>query len=400
MSMPIKIPDAGESITQVTIAKIFKNTGDHVEADAEILEVETDKVNQVVYAPGAGILELNVTVDQVVDVGADIGVVKPSSGGAPPPPKKQQEAVEKVSSQGEGLGVLAQQGGTGTTRDSTAPKGETPPARISVEESLRNTSKITQENSVAATPSVVISTESNKSVSVQTERVSRKKMSGLRKTIAARLVEAKNTTAMLTTFNEADMSAIQKLRKQEQDKFIKKHGIKLGFMSFFIKAVVSALKAYPEVNAYIDGNEIVTRHTYDIGVAVSTERGLMVPVLRDCDQLGFAGLEKSLGDFAKKARDGKIALSDLQGGGFTITNGGVFGSLLSTPIINPPQSAILGMHSIVERPMAVQGNVVIRPMMYLAVSYDHRIIDGKEAVQFLVHIKDHLEDPTRMLLDF
>lgn len=247
---------------------------------------------------------------------------------------------------------------------------------------------------------MVVSTESNKSVSVQTERVSRKKMSGLRKTIAARLVEAKNTTAMLTTFNEADMSAIQKLRKQEQDKFIKKHGIKLGFMSFFIKAVVSALKAYPEVNAYIDGNEIVTRHTYDIGVAVSTERGLMVPVLRDCDQLGFAGLEKSLGDFAKKARDGKIALSDLQGGGFTITNGGVFGSLLSTPIINPPQSAILGMHSIVERPMAVQGNVVIRPMMYLAVSYDHRIIDGKEAVQFLVHIKDHLEDPTRMLLDF
>lgn len=224
-------------------------------------------------------------------------------------------------------------------------------------------------------------------------------MSSLRKVIAARLVEAKNTTAMLTTFNEVDMSAVMQIRTSEKENFQKKHGAKLGFMSFFVKAVVAALKAIPEVNAQIDGDEILTFSTYDIGVAVSTERGLMVPVIRNCDKLNFGGVEKALEGYAKKAREGTIGIDDLRGGSFTITNGGVFGSLLSTPILNPPQSAILGMHAIVKRPVVVNDEIVIRPMMYIALSYDHRIVDGKEAVLFLVHLKQSLEEPSRLLLD-
>lgn len=227
----------------------------------------------------------------------------------------------------------------------------------------------------------------------------RKKMSTLRKVIATRLVEAKNTTAMLTTFNEVDMSAVMEIRSKEKESFVKKHGVKLGFMSFFVKAAVAALKEIPEVNASIDGDEIITYNTYDIGVAVSTSKGLMVPVVRNCDALNFGGVEKAIEAYSKKARDGSMSIDDLRGGSFTITNGGVFGSLLSTPILNPPQSAILGMHSIVKRAVVVGDQIVIRPMMYLALSYDHRIVDGKEAVLFLVHIKQSLEEPSRLLLD-
>ncbi len=230
-------------------------------------------------------------------------------------------------------------------------------------------------------------------------RSTRQPMSPIRKRIAERLLASQNTTATLTTFNEADMTAIQELRAKYNEKFEKKHGVKLGFMSVFVKAAVEALKAFPLVNARIDGNDIVHQHFYDIGVAVSTEKGLMVPVLRGADQLGFADIEKRIGDLAKKARDGKITVTDLEGGTFTITNGGIFGSMMSTPILNPPQVAILGMHSIMKRPVAVNDEVVIRPMMYLALSYDHRLIDGREAVQFLVRVKECVENPERMLFD-
>jgi 2-oxoglutarate dehydrogenase E2 component (dihydrolipoamide succinyltransferase) len=224
-------------------------------------------------------------------------------------------------------------------------------------------------------------------------------MTGLRRTIAARLVEVKNQTAMLTTFNEVDMSTIMEIRAREKDNFQKRYGVRLGFMSFFVKAAVAALKAFPQVNSFIEGEDVVTFTTYDIGVAVSTEKGLFVPVIRACDQLPFGGIESALETYAKKAKDGSISVDELRGGSFTITNGGVFGSLLSTPILNPPQSAILGMHAIVKRPVVVEDQIVIRPMMYLALSYDHRIIDGKEAVQFLVHMKRDLEDPARLLLE-
>nr|NGX45556.1 Dihydrolipoyllysine-residue succinyltransferase component of 2-oxoglutarate dehydrogenase complex [Chlamydiota bacterium] len=271
-----------------------------------------------------------------------------------------------------------------------APAAEGPPARIMPAESIQ---------AAAPKPAAAPPPKAPAPVSAQGGTTTRKRMSGLRKTIAKRLVAAKNETAMLTTFNEVDMSTIMAIRKKEQDNFVKQNGVKLGFMSFFIKAAVAALKEFPDVNSFIEGEEIVTFTTYDIGVAVSTEKGLMVPVLRGCDKMSFADVEKSLGEFAKKAREGKISIDDLRGGSYTITNGGVFGSMLSTPILNPPQSAILGMHTITKRAVVIDDQITIRPMMYLAMSYDHRIVDGKEAVQFLVHMKNSLEDPTRLLLD-
>jgi 2-oxoglutarate dehydrogenase E2 component (dihydrolipoamide succinyltransferase) len=371
MKVEIKIPTVGESVTEAVISNILKPSGSFVKLDEEILELETDKVNQVLYAPQSGQLSLNVKKEDKVTVGQVIGFVEtdakaPAAAAEAPAPKPQPTAVPP-----------------------TAPKkteGES--ARVMMPEFI---------SSVKEGPKVE-KTEAPKARS-SSEKVTRKKMSNLRKVIAARLVEAKNTTAMLTTFNEVDMSAVMEIRAREKDNFQKKYGCKLGFMSFFVKGVVAALKAIPEVNAYIDGDEIVTVHTYDIGVAVSTERGLMVPVVRNCDELNFAGVEKEIEKYSKKARDATIAIEDLRGGSFTITNGGVFGSLLSTPILNPPQSAILGMHSIIKRAVVVDDQIVIRPMMYLALSYDHRIVDGKEAVLFLVHLKNSLEDPSRLLLD-
>lgn len=364
MKVEIKVPSAGESISEATVSRIIKASGSTVKTDEEIIELETDKVNQVVYSPAAGQLTLNVKVDDVVKIGSVIGFIDteaaaPAPAAAPPPPTPA--APPQMPSTG-------------------------PSARLMPEKSL------------AEKPQPHPAPEPVKPV-IESGNTKRTRMSKLRKTIAERLVNVKNTTAMLTTFNEVDMSTIMALRQREQANFTERYGVKLGLMSFFIKACVSALKEYPEVNSMIDGDEIVTFLNYDIGVAVSTERGLMVPVLRGCDQKNFGQIEQDLAEFAKKARSGSISIDDLRGGSFTITNGGVFGSLLSTPILNPPQSAILGMHTIAKRAMVVNDQIVIRPMMYLAMSYDHRIIDGKEAVQFLVHLKHHLEDPTRLLLD-
>jgi 2-oxoglutarate dehydrogenase E2 component (dihydrolipoamide succinyltransferase) len=359
MSIKIVVPPLGESVVQATVGQILKPSGTVVRADEEIIELETDKVNQVLYAPAAGKLQFTVQSGDTVIVGQTIGSIDPSvqpaaaaapvaKPVAPPPP------VEAA---------------------------KLPPARKTTETFFTEAPKIPEPAPTAE------------------GRTTRKKMSKLRRVIAERLVEVKNQTAMLTTFNEVDMSAIIAVREKEQTSFQERHGVKLGFMSFFIKACVAALQEYPSVNGQIDGDEIVLNNFYDIGVAVGTEKGLMVPVLRNADKMSYAEIEKNLKAFAAKARDGTIAVSDLQGGTFTITNGGVYGSLLSTPILNPPQSAILGMHSIVKRAIVVDDKIVIRPMMYLAVSYDHRIIDGKESIGFLMHIKKNLEEPTRLLLD-
>ncbi len=384
MKVEIKIPTMGESVVEAIVSNILKPTGSYVKLDEEILELETDKVNQVLYAPQSGQLTLTVNKEDKVNIGQVIGFVDtdakaPSAAAAAPtPPPAAQPAAKPTEPSPAPAAPLP----------TSAPKGES--ARVMMPEfvaSLKEEPKAPAAKVEAPGPRP------------SDEKSTRKKMSNLRKVIAARLVEAKNTTAMLTTFNEVDMSAVMEIRAREKDNFLKKHGVKLGFMSFFVKGVVASLKANPEVNASIDGDEIITYHTYDIGVAVSTERGLMVPVVKNCDKLNFGGIEKAIEGYSKKARDGTIAIDDLRGGSFTITNGGVFGSLLSTPILNPPQSAILGMHSIVKRAVVVNDQIVIRPMMYIALSYDHRIVDGKEAVLFLVHLKQNLEDPSRLLLD-
>ena len=375
MKVEIKIPSLGESVTEAIVSNIIKPSGSFVKMDEDIIELETEKVNQVLHASHDGVLTLTVNKDDKVKIDQVIGYIdteaKAPAAAAPSAPPPAKEAPPKPAP--------------------AAPVPSGPSARMMMPEYA---SSLKEEKKPAApAPKAQVTAPSSN------ENVSRKKMSSLRKVIASKLVEAKNTTAMLTTFNEIDMSAVMEIRAKEKDHFMKKHGAKLGFMSFFVKGTVAALKAIPQVNAYIDGEDIVTVHTYDIGVAVSTERGLMVPVIRKCDQLDFGGIEKAIEAYSKKAREGTIAIDDLRGGSFTITNGGVFGSLLSTPILNPPQSAILGMHSIVKRAVVVDDQIVIRPMMYVALSYDHRIIDGKEAVLFLVQLKTVLEDPSRLLLD-
>ncbi len=394
MKVDIIVPEIGESVTEGTIASILKQSGEYVQKNDEIIEIETDKVNQVLYAQEAGVVSFDVTAGTVVKVGQKIGSIdtdaKASDGAEPPKTAAQAEETPKDAS----------------VKDTAPPKqdskSETRVFADSFVSSLKEEPKdLSQETKEELTPNLPKQDPSAKSPEKPVETgVTRKKMSSLRKIIAKRLVEVKNTTAMLTTFNEVDMSAIMAIRAKEKESFPKKHGIKLGFMSFFVKAAVNALKAFPDVNAFIDGDEIVYNDTYNLGIAVSTEKGLMVPVLRSAENMGFADVEKTLKDYAEKARSAKLSVSDLKGGSFTITNGGVFGSLLSTPILNPPQSAILGMHAIVKRPVAIDDKVVIRPMMYLALSYDHRIIDGKEAVSFLVHMKESLEDPSKLLLDF
>jgi 2-oxoglutarate dehydrogenase E2 component (dihydrolipoamide succinyltransferase) len=376
MRVDIKIPQMGESVIEATIGQILKPTGSQVKADEEIVEIETDKVNQVLSAPAAGQVQFSVKTGDVVKIGQVIGFVETTGAGAaeekaaPPQPKKAPEEKPKVKQ---------------------PPSGS--PARKSVDEALQ---EISQPKEAIAPPRVAApKEEAPRTIG----RVTRKKMTKLRRVIAERLVAVKNQTALLTTFNELDMSAVISVREKEKENFQKKFGVKLGFMSFFVKAVVAALQEFPDINASIDKDEVVYHHYFDIGIAVSTEKGLMVPVIRNADQLSYAEIEKSLKDFAEKARAGTISIDEMQGGTFTITNGGTFGSLLSTPILNPPQSGILGMHNIVKRPIAIDDQVVIRPMMYLALSYDHRIVDGKESIQFLVHIKKNLEDPARLLLE-
>lgn len=363
----IKVPAAGESVTEATVAAILKASGSAVNEGDEVLELETDKVNQVLYAPVSGQLQITVNVNDVVKVGQVVGKIDPAQSGAiAPAPSEESKPAAPPPAEGD--------------------------VRVSPESYVADLQKPPQAPEPPKAPEPV--------VPAPQPGQTRKRMSGLRRTIAKRLVEVKTTTAMLTTFNEVDMSKIMEIRSREKDAFLKKHDVKLGFMSFFVKAATQALKALPDVNAFIDGEEIVYNEQFDIGVAVSTDKGLMVPVLRNCEELSFADVEGKLADYAKKAREGSISLDDLKGGTFTITNGGVFGSMLSTPILNPPQSAILGMHNIVKRAVVINDKIEIRPIMYLALSYDHRIVDGKEAVTFLVHMKENLEDPERLMLDF
>lgn len=403
--MPVEqvtVPKAGESITEATLNRWFKTDGSFVKADEPLFEMGTDKAAQEVVAPVAGVVKHLVKEGETIAIGAVVAQIDTDAkapvaqanserkvGGETPAVAKQAPKQEAIASPAA-TRVLAEAGVKaddvkGTGRDGRIMKEDAVAAAAAPEANGRR--EPAGESKLAPRPTL---TQAG-------QRTTREPMSPIRKRIATRLLESQNTTATLTTFNEADMTAIQELRAKYNEKFEKKHGVKLGFMSIFVKAAIEALKAFPLVNARLDGNDIVHQHFYDIGVAVSTEKGLMVPVIRGADQLGFAEIEKEIGAVAKKARDGKISVADLEGGTFTITNGGIFGSMMSTPILNPPQVAILGMHSIQKRPVVVNDQIVIRPMMYLALSYDHRLIDGREAVQFLVRIKECVENPERIL---
>ena len=368
----LKVPAAGESITSANVAKWRKNTGEFVTQGEVLVTLETDKVSNELEAPASGRLKVITPEGEEVSIGAVIATIDSSvtAGAAAAPAPAQPVAPAPVL----------------TPTTVAAPVSTPAPATVAA--------PAKPDFSAPAAPAERVSTEV-----VSDGRTTRKKMSMLRRKIATHLVNAQQTAAILTTFNEVDMTAVMDLRKAVQDEFMKKHGVKLGFMSFFVKAVAQALKDVPSINGRIDGTDIIENHFYDIGVAIGTEKGLVVPVLRDADKKSFAQIEKDILDYAKKAKDGKITLEDLTGGVFTISNGGTYGSLLSTPILNPPQSGILGMHTIQQRPVALNGQVVIRPMMYLALSYDHRLVDGKEAVTFLIRIKDCLESPARLLLE-
>jgi 2-oxoglutarate dehydrogenase E2 component (dihydrolipoamide succinyltransferase) len=403
--MDIKIPAVGESVKEARILRWLKQDGEFVKADEPVLEIETDKASDSVPAPGAGIVHIKIPADQVVAVGAVVGTIEP--GQAPPPASRPSPAsapapvsasapvsaatAPRVLAAESIPSPAAQRVMAERNVEAAAIVGTGRDGRIIKEDVLSAPSKTNGEPTAPAA-AARLAPEAQ-------ARETRKPMSAIRQRIAERLVLSQQSTATLTTFNEADMTAVSELRTKHKDKFKEKHGVGLGFMSFFVKAAIEALKAFPSVNARIDGSDFVYQNFYDIGVAVSTERGLLVPIVRDADRLSFAGIEKKIVELAGLARDNKISTTHLQGGTFTITNGGIFGSLLSTPILNPPQCAILGMHSIQKRPVAIDDEVVIRPMMYLALSYDHRLIDGREAVQFLVRIKECVENPERMLLE-
>lgn len=394
MKVEIKVPSMGESINEATVSNIIKPNGSKVSMDDEILELETDKVNQLLYAPKGGTIQLNVAVDQTVKIGQVIGFIDTEGVSAEETPKevkKETPAEEKPAPVKESPKVSE------TTKKAVVEPKETS-ARLKADDFVKELQTKTEDKTIPSEP--VEEKEAAFKPPVSSERrETKRKMSKIRRVIAARLVEVQQTTAMLTTFNEIDLTHVIALREKYKESFQKRYGAKLGFMSFFVKASVSALQKFPDFNSYLDGDDIVHREYYDLGIAVGTDRGLIVPVVRDCDHLSFAGIESSIEDFAKKAREGTLTADELQGGGFTITNGGVYGSLLSTPILNPPQSGILGMHKIEKRAVVIDDQIVIRPMMYVALSYDHRIVDGKEAVSFLVHIKNCLEDPARILLE-
>jgi 2-oxoglutarate dehydrogenase E2 component (dihydrolipoamide succinyltransferase) len=412
-SVAIKVPSVGESISEGILARWLKPDGGSVQAGEPLFELETDKASSVVPAPGSGILKIAVAEGETVAIGATVGGIDPN--GTPAVASAAAAAKPAAPENAKPTSPPSKAAAPGVDGASDRPLS---PAvrRIAAEEGVDVAGvpatgpggRVTKGDVVAYLdrPKAEIATTAPASPAPKAPsppkpggRETRRRMSGLRQKIAQRLVEAQQTAAILTTFNEADMSRVMDLRASYKDAFQKKHGIALGFMSFFIKASIEALKAFPAVNGRIEGNEIVLHNYFDIGVAVSTERGLMVPVIRDADQLSFAGIEKAIAGYATKAREGTISVDDLTGGTFTITNGGIFGSLLSTPIINPPQSGILGMHAIKKRPVVVDDQIVIRPMMYLALSYDHRLIDGREAVSFLVKVKDGIENPERLLLE-
>jgi 2-oxoglutarate dehydrogenase E2 component (dihydrolipoamide succinyltransferase) len=394
MSKDIRVPTLGESITEATIAKWFKKEGDTVKIDEPLVELETDKVTVEVPAPASGKLEkINAASGTTVTIGALLGSIAEGVAGAEAPKAVAPAAVAPTLAKAAEV-QLSPAVRKAVVESNLSPAeipGSGKDGRITKGDVIA-----TLEKSAAA-PAPVVAPASRPLAAAGTEE--RVKMSRLRQTIARRLKDAQNTAAMLTTFNEVDMTNVMAMRNQYKDVFEKKHGVKLGFMSFFVKACIQALKDVPAVNAEIDGEDLVYKNYYHVGVAVGTDKGLVVPVLRDADMLSFSGIEKTIAAYGKKARDGQLQIADMQGGTFTISNGGIYGSLMSTPILNAPQSGILGMHKIQERPIAMNGQVVIRPMMYLALSYDHRIVDGKEAVTFLVRVKETLEDPQRALLD-
>ena len=406
MSVEIKVPQMGESVTEGTIARWNKNIGDAVSADELLVEIETDKVTMEVNAPSAGILaEIVAVAGDTVEIGALLGIISADGAAAKTakpvnnntvntvtevkkseiiPQIPQEQSVAKniampaaiVTAANSGVNL---NGVTGTGKD----------GRILKEDVMRSVNNIQTGTTIAAL--------SERPEQAREERV---RMTRLRQTVAKRLKQAQDSAAILTTFNEIDMTNVMALRNEYKDIFEKKYGCRLGFMSFFVKAIVNALQEIPAVNAEIDGSDIIYKNYYHIGVAVGSPNGLVVPVVRDCDKLSFSQIEQTITNFGKAARDGKLSIADMQGGTFTVSNGGVYGSLMSTPIINPPQSGILGMHKVQQRPVVMpDGSIQARPMMYLALSYDHRIIDGKEAVTFLVRVKENLEDPRRLLLD-
>lgn len=404
MSNEIRVPTLGESVTEATIGQWFKKPGEAITADEPLVELETDKVTVEVPAPAAGVMgEILVQEGDTVEVGALLGTVAEGDGAAPAQPaaaekpaEAKAEAAGKETGGGGAPAVAASPSASkmlaenNLSADQVAGSGKRGQVlKGDVLEALEKGTKAPASAPAARAPS-------SPDDAPREERV---KMTRLRQTIARRLKDAQDTAAMLTTFNEVDMSAVMDLRKRYKELFEKKHGVKLGFMGFFTKAVCHALKEVPAVNAEIDGTDIVYKNFCHVGVAVGTDKGLVVPVVRDADAMSIAEVEKDIARLGGLARDGQLSMADMQGGTFTISNGGVYGSLMSTPILNAPQSGILGMHKIQERPMAVNGEVKIRPMMYLALSYDHRIVDGKEAVTFLVRVKDSLEDPERLVLD-
>ncbi|MBP7701033.1 MAG: 2-oxoglutarate dehydrogenase complex dihydrolipoyllysine-residue succinyltransferase [Phenylobacterium sp.] len=398
----IMTPALGESVTEATVARWTKKAGDAVRKDEILVELETDKVSLEVAAPADGVLEFIAAEEgATVEPGAVLGrlaegAVASAPAAAPAPKAEAPKAAAPAPAPAAApaaaapLAPSAQRIVAENNLDAGAIAGSGKAGRVTKGDALAALEARANAPAAPAAPSAPREIH---------EREERVRMTRLRQTIARRLKEAQNNAAMLTTFNEVDMSAVMALRNQYKDSFEKSHGVKLGFMSFFVKAVIHGLKHVPDVNAEIDGTDVIYKNHYDIGVAVGTDKGLVVPVLRDADALSLSGIEKGIGALGKKARDGQLALEDLQGGTFTISNGGVYGSLMSTPILNAPQSGILGMHKIQERPMAVNGQVVIRPMMYLALSYDHRVVDGQGAVTFLVKVKEAIEDPQRLLLD-
>jgi 2-oxoglutarate dehydrogenase E2 component (dihydrolipoamide succinyltransferase) len=415
----IRVPTLGESVTEATIGKWFKKAGEAVAVDEPIVELETDKVTIEVPAPAAGVLaDIGVKNGETVAVGALLGHI--SEGAAAAPTGKPDQKTDTTAPIGAGPEEMKPR--AAEAKPVATPKSDmpAPPSvrRIAVESGMNPASvdgsgkhgQVTKGDMLAAieraaaqptpvaTPAAAVRVRAP-SAPDDASREERVHMTRLRQTIARRLKDAQNTAAMLTTFNEVDMSAVMAMRAQYRELFEKKHGAKLGFMSFFVRACVQALKELPAVNAEIDGSDIIYKNYYHVGIAVGTERGLVVPVVRDADAMSLAEIEKKITDFGRRARDGALKIDELQGGTFTITNGGVYGSLMSTPILNAPQSGILGMHKIQERPMVVGGKIEVRPMMYLALSYDHRIVDGREAVTFLVRVKEGLEDPARMVLD-
>ncbi|MDP2356470.1 MAG: 2-oxoglutarate dehydrogenase complex dihydrolipoyllysine-residue succinyltransferase [Beijerinckiaceae bacterium] len=402
MSTEIRVPTLGESVSEATIAKWFKKPGDTVKADEPLLELETDKVTLEVNAPSAGVLAEIIAKDgETVSPGALLGQITAGAAGAAAAPAAKSAEPAKPAA------AAAPAAAKSATSMPPAPSAAKVAADNSVDVSgvagsgkrgqvLKGDVLAAIASPAAAPAPVAMRAPSGADDQTREERV---RMTKLRQTIARRLKEAQNTAAMLTTFNEVDMTEVMALRARYKDVFEKKHGAKLGFMGFFVKACTQALKELPAVNAEIDGTDLVYKNYYHVGIAVGTEKGLVVPVVREADTMGLAQIEKTIADFGKRARDGQLKIDEMQGGTFTITNGGIYGSLMSMPILNAPQSGILGMHKIQERPMVVGGKIEIRPMMYLALSYDHRIVDGKEAVTFLVRVKEALEDPARLVLD-